>query len=285
MDGMSRGSAAVVTTAAEREHNTLVKPIAAHVLSFNKGSSTQNNPNSLMGGIALLRQTYLDGQWYAADGGKTEKNFSLEAWNNLQALPQIFEVGDRQEAIRAAKIAAEFGIKYIIKGRGDEYQRIDAIKALNTAFILPLNFPDAYDVEDPYDALQTSLSDLKHWELAPTNAARLAKAGVEFAFTTQGLKDKKDLLKQVRLAIDNGLSEADALKSLTATPAKILNINDLGDLNKGKIANFIITSGNIFSKETKIFTTWVNGKAYIINDMDKPSLEGTHSFSSRYASL
>ncbi|KAI9550582.1 hypothetical protein GHT06_005829 [Daphnia sinensis] len=145
MDGMSRGSGVVVTTAANREHNTILKPTAAHVLSFSKGSSTQNYPSSLMGGIALLRQTYLDGQWYAASGAKEERNFSLEAWNNLQSVPQIFEVGDKLEALRAAKIAAEFGKKYIIKGRGDEYQRIDAMKGLNTSFILPLNFPEAYE--------------------------------------------------------------------------------------------------------------------------------------------
>jgi imidazolonepropionase-like amidohydrolase len=278
MDGMSRGTAVMVTTANEREHSTIVKPIAAHILSFNKGTSTQNNPNSLMGGIALLRQTYLDGNWYATEGGKEERNFSLEAWNNVQSLPQIFEVSDKLEAIRAVKIANEFGKKYIIKGRGDEYQRLDAMKALNTSFILPLNFPDAYDVEDPFDALQTPLSDLKHWERAPTNAARLAKEGVEIAFTTQGLKDKKDFLKQIRLAIEAGLSEADALKAITETPAKMLGINDLGNLEKGKIANFLITSDNIFSKDAKIFHTWVNGKGYVVNDMDKPSLQGTYSF-------
>jgi imidazolonepropionase-like amidohydrolase len=278
MDGMSRGTAVMVTTANEREHSTIVKPIAAHILSFNKGTSTQNNPNSLMGGIALLRQTYLDGNWYATEGGKDERNFSLEAWNNVQSLPQIFEVGDKLEAIRAVKIANEFGKKYIIKGRGDEYQRLDAMKTLNTSFILPLNFPDAYDVEDPYDALQTPLSDLKHWERAPTNAARLVKEGIEIAFTTQGLRDKKDFLKQIRLAIEAGLSETDALKAITATPAKILGINDLGSLEKGKIANFLITSDNIFSKDAKIFHTWVNGKGYMVNDMDKPSLQGTYSF-------
>ena len=278
MDGVSRGSAAVVTTANSREHSTIVKPMAAHILSFNKGTSSQNYPSSLMGGIALLRQTYLDGLWYATEAGKEERNFSLEAWNNLQSLPQIFEVTDKLEAIRAVKIANEFGKKYIIKGRGDEYQRLDAMKALNTSFILPLNFPDAYDVEDPFDALQTPLSDLKHWEMAPTNAARLAKEGLEFAFTTQGLRDKKDFLKQIRLAIEGGLSEADALKALTATPAKMLGINELGSLDKGKIANFIVTSGNIFSKDAKIFTTWVNGKSYTVNDIDKINLEGTYSF-------
>ena len=278
MDGMSRGSATFVTTAADKEHNTIIKAQAAHILSFNKGTSTQNNPSSLMGGIALLRQTYLDGQWYATQGANEEKNFSLEAWNALQSLPQIFEVADKLEAIRANKIASEFGKKYIIKGRGDEYQRLEAIKALNTAFILPLNFPEAFDVEDPYDALQVNLSDMKHWELAPANAARLSKEGIEIMFTAQGLRDKKDFMKQLRLAIESGLSEADALKALTYTPAKVLNINELGSLDKGKLANFIVTSGNIFSKDVKVFHNWVAGKGYVLIDMNKPNLEGTYSF-------
>lgn len=278
MDGMSRGSGVVVTTAANREHNTILKPMAAHVLSFSKGSSTQNYPSSLMGGIALLRQTYLDGQWYAASGAKEEKNFSLEAWNNLQSVPQIFEVSDKLEALRAAKIASEFGKKYIIKGRGDEYQRIDAMKGLNTSFILPLNFPEAYEVEDPYDALNISLSDLKHWEFAASNPSYLSKSGIEFAFTAQGLKDKKDFLKQIRVAIENGLSENEALKAITETPAKMLGISDLGNLNKGSIANFIITSAPIFSKEAKIYQHWVQGKNHVVTDMNKLSLEGTYNF-------
>ncbi len=278
MDGLSRGTGAVVTTAADREHSTIIKPMAAHIMSFSKGTSTQNYPGSLMGAISLFRQTYLDGQWYAKEGAKEEKNFSLEAWNNVQTLPQIFEVSDKLEALRAAKLGAEFGKKYIIKGRGDEYQRIDAMKALNTTFILPLNFPEAFDVEDPYDALNTQLSDMKHWEMAPANAAYLAKAGIEFTFTAQGLKDKKDLIKQIRTAIENGLSESDALKALTEIPAKLLGINDLGNLNKGSIANFLITSTPVFAKDSKIFHNWVQGKGYIINDLDKPSLEGTYSF-------
>ena len=284
-DGISRGSATVVSTGAAKEHELIIKPLAAHVLSFSKGTSTQAYPQSLMGGISLLRQTYLDGQWYNTEpasplgmGSKVEKNFSLEAWNNLQTLPQIFEVGDKLEALRAAKIAAEFGVKYIVKGRGDEYQRISEIKAMGAPLILSLAFPETMDVEDPYDALNVSLEQLKHWEMAATNPRRLAKEGIEFAFTTHLLKDKKDFLKQIQKAIENGLSEADALKALTATPAKILNINDLGSLDKGKIANFLITNGNIFSKETKMFQNWVQGKGYILIDMEKPNLEGTYSF-------
>ena len=277
-DGVSRGSATLVLPTTEREHTAILKPVAAHVLSFSKGTSTQSYPSSLMGGIALLRQTYLDGIWYMT-GVKEERNFSLEAWNNLQNVPQIFAVGDRLEALRAAKIGVEFGKKYIIKGVGDEYQRLEALKTTGCSFILPLNFPEAYDVEDPLDALNINLADLKHWELAPTNAAKMAAAKVEFCFTTNGLKNKYDYLRNIQKAIENGLSEADALKAMTSTPAKMLGIeNELGSVEKGKIANFIVTNGNIFAKDVKIYHNWVNGKGYILsNDMDKPNLQGTYN--------
>ncbi len=278
-DGVSRGSAAVVLATNEREHTAILKPVAAHVLSFSKGTSTQPYPQSLMGGIALLRQTYLDGTWYAT-GVKEERNFSLEAWNALQNVPQIFAVGDKLEALRASKLGAEFNKKYIIKGVGDEYQRLDAVKATGNALILPLNFPETYDVEDPIDAIQVNLSDLKHWELAPTNPAKIAAAGIEFSLTANGLKAKTDFLKQVQKAIEAGLTEGDALKAMTATPAKMLGMEaDLGSLEKGKIANFIVTNAPIFQKDTKIFHNWVGGKGYVLsNDMDKPNLQGTYNF-------
>ncbi len=279
-DGISRGSAAVVTLGNERAHSVLIKPIAANVLSFSKGTSTQMYPTSLMGCISLIRQTYLDGQWYAAGGSKEEKNISLEAWNALQNVPQVFDVGDKLEALRAAKIGTEFGKRFIIKGRGDDYQRLTEIKAINSPLILPLNFPDAFDVEDPVDALQVSLTDLKHWELAPTNPSRVAAAGIEFGFTTTGLKNKTDFLKQMQKAIEAGLTEGDALKALTATPAKLFGMEaDLGSLDKGKIANFFISDKNIFTKDAKILNNWVQGKPYVITDLDKTELKGSYQLS------
>jgi imidazolonepropionase-like amidohydrolase len=278
-DGMSRGSGAIVLAANEREHTAILKPVAAHILSFSKGTSPQPYPQSLMGGIALLRQTYLDGNWYVT-GVKEERNLSLEAWNALQNVPQIFAVGDKLEALRASKIGTEFNKKYIIKGVGDEYQRLDAVKSTGNSLILPINFPEAYDVEDPIDALQVNLSELKHWELAPTNPAKIAAAGIEFSLTANGLRNKTDFLKQIQKAIEAGLTEGDALKATTLTPAKMLGIDaDLGSLDKGKIANFVITNAPIFQKDTKIFHNWVNGKGYVIsNDMDKPTLRGTYNF-------
>ena len=276
-DGLSRGTSTVVTLGEDREHEVLLKEKAAHVLSFKKGISPQSYPGSLMGGISLFRQTYLDAQWYKDHGNKVEKNISLEAWNEISELPQIFEVRDKLEVLRAAKMGKEFGVSYIFKGNGDEYQRLDAIKAYASKFILPLNFPDAFDVEDPYDAMTVSLGDMKHWELAPSNPARLAKAGIDFVFTTHGLKNKSDFWKNIKMAIKQGLSEDQALKALTHTPAKLLGVYDIiGSLEAGKLANFTITSESIFSKKTKIHQTWIRGKAFVIKDLEEPNLDGTY---------
>ena len=153
----------------------MVKEKASAHYSFNKGTSTQSYPSSMMGSVALLRQTYLDAQWYKSKPVKEGVNLSLQAWNDNQNLPQIFDANDKWNDIRADRIGDEFGVQYIIKGGGNEYQRIKDIAATNASFILSLNFPQAQDVEDPNDARFVSLADLKHWELAPPILPHLKK--------------------------------------------------------------------------------------------------------------
>lgn len=278
-DGIVRGSAIAVTLGEGRENELIVNEKAAAMYSFSKGTSSQDYPSSLMGSISLLRQTYVDASWYKSDKTKKETNISLDAFNNLQTLPQIFETNDKLNALRADKIGDEFKIKYIIKGSGNEYQRLDDMKATNCKFILPVNFPMAYDVEDAYDANYVSLTDLKHWEMAPANPLAFEKYFIPFAITTSDLKDKKDFWKNVRKAIAYGLSEKQALKSLTTIPAEMLNLSDkLGKLKSGMIANFIITSGNLFDEKTILYENWIQGNAYKINDYNTVDVRGNYDF-------
>ncbi len=277
MDGIARGTGALVTLAKGRAHELIVKERASNHLSFNKGTSRQDYPSSLMGAIALLRQTYYDARWYAEVGRKEEINNSLEAWNEVQHLPQIFEVRDKWEVLRAHRLGKEFGVQYIFKGAGDEYQRLDELKATGAAFILPLDFPDAYDVEDPLDAMQVSLRQMKHWELAPLNPARLEQAGIAFALTTHGLKKPTELLTNLRKAVRYGLSKEGALKALSWTPARLLGVSDrLGSLEPGKLANFLITSGDLFDDETKIYENWIEGQQFVVKQIPEVDLTGTY---------
>lgn len=275
-DGIARGTSAVLTLADGRDNEVLVKDEAAAHYSFSKGTAATNYPSSLMGSIALLRQTYNDAAWYKTQ--KKEYNISLGEFNRVQTLPQIFEVSDVQSILRADKIAKEFGKQYIYKTDGQEYQRIDVVKALNASLIVPLNFPAAFDVEDALDARSVGYTQLKNWELAPTNPAALEKAGIRFALTASGLTNARDFWTNLRTAITNGLSEKQALLSLTEVPAQILGVSDkVGTLAKGKLANFIITSASLFKADNVIYENWVQGQKFVVSKMDVSDLRGTYT--------
>ena len=265
-DGIARGTGAVVHLGAGRENEVLLKANATTHFSFDKGSSKQVYPIALMGAIALVRQAYLDADWYRKGGSKTERNLSLEAFGQQSGLPAIFEANSRLNTLRADKIGDEFGVQYIIKTKGDEYARIAEVKATNAPLIVSLDFPKPYDVEDPLDAVMVSLEEMKHWEMAPANPAVLAKAGISFALTTADLKSKAEFMANVRKAIENGLDQQMALKALTATPAAMLNMaNQLGTLKPGAYANFLITSDSLFSAKNVIYDNWINGRRYVVS--------------------
>lgn len=279
-DGIVRGTAAFVLLGDDSDNESVIRGKAAALYSFSKGTSTQDYPGSLMGSIALLKQTYLDAEWYNKAGSNADYNISLEAFNKNKSLTGIFEVGDWQEVLRADKIGDEFGSNYIFKTGGDSYKRIDEIKATGSPLIVPVDFPDAYDVEDPYDAMLVGIDDLKHWEMAPANSSFLEKAGIDFAFTPHRLKKNTDFIKNIRKAIEYGLSKETALKALTFNPASFLDMSEkIGTLEKGKIANFIITSGDLFEEGTEIHQNWIAGKPYFLKPIQEIDIRGSYSLS------
>ena len=276
-DGMARGTGTLVTLGNDKENLLMVKDKAAAFYSFNKGTSTQDYPNSLMGEIALFHQTFLDAQWYKSRPAAEGTNLSLQAWNDNLALPQIFEGNDKWNDLRADKVFDEAGVHIMIKAGGNEYQRIPEMKATNAAFILPVNFPLAVDVEDANDARVVALSVMKNWEMAPLQPGMFEKAGITFSLTTSGLKSMDDFLANLRKAIDNGLSSTKALEALTKAPATLIGSYDkVGSLDAGKLANFIITSGPVFDENTTFYQNWVQGKKYILTENGWNDLRGNY---------
>jgi len=280
-DGIVRGTGVLVTLGNQKENFELVREKVAAFYSFSKGTSTQDYPGSLMGSIALLRQTYIDAAWYKTKPSTEGTNLSLQAWNDNLLLPQIFDIGnDKYNALRADKIAKEFGTAYILKATNDVYQRLDEIKTTKATLILPLSFPAAMDVEDPNDARIVALADMKHWEMAPSQPAMVEKAGINFTLTTAGLTNTNDFLTNLRKAITNGLSEKTALESLTKTPATLINAYDkIGSLDAGKLANFFITNSNIFKDSSSIFQNWVQGQKYTVKEDGWNDYRGVYTFS------
>lgn len=276
MDGIARGTSACIALQPSAQQALIKTEVAANY-SFNKGTSTMQYPSSIMGSIALLRQTYYDAKWYEQGGEAIERNLSLAAMVTNSKLPSVFDAGDKWNVFRADKVGDEFGIQYIIKTNGTEYQRIADMKATNAPLIVPLAFPDAYDVSDPYNSQLVSLDEMKHWELAPSNCVLLWKAGIPFVITSNGLNDRTVFLKNLRKAIQRGLPENEALRAITSGPAKLFQLDrEIGSLKKGYWANFIISSGNIFQEGTIIHENWVQGEQFVIDALGKPDVKGSY---------
>jgi imidazolonepropionase-like amidohydrolase len=100
-------------------------------------------------------------------------------------------------------------------------------------------------------------------EKAPSTPAGLAKAGVRFAFFARGLEKPGDMAAAVRKARVAGLSTADALRALTLSPAEIFGLADrMGSIEPGKIANLVVTKGDLFEEKTEIRCVFVDGVRY-----------------------
>ena len=279
-DGIARGSGCVISLNDETDSKIILKEKASAHYSFSKGISSQDYPASLMGAIALLRQTYYDADWYKHSTNRKEINLSLEAFNDSQNLPQIFEAEDKLNCLRAAKIAEEFKVNYILKTNGNEYQRLNDITEQKniSGLIVPLTFPKVYDVSEPLDAMNISLAEMMHWEDAPYNLYFISKKNIPFAITYQGCKSSTEFFSNLRKAIKCGLDTALALKALTTVPAKMLNMeNEIGTLQKGKIANFLICSSKIFDEKNIIYQNWVKGKNYMLKDNGFKDNRGVYS--------
>ena len=185
-DGVHRGTSFTVALIDEKNESfRLIQDKSSEYYSFSKSSRfNQSYPSSTMGAIALIRQLFYDADWYKNNEGKTdETNLSLSAINSNSELPKIIEVRDKLRVLLAQKIEKEMGIKFLIKGQGDEYQRINEIKRGGSKLIIPINYPKPFNVDDPFKNNNISLSQLKHWEMAPSNPYFLEKNGINFSIT------------------------------------------------------------------------------------------------------
>ena len=289
LDGIFRGRSAVVLLNDGLPNDELIRPQSLPFLSFNKGASTQDYPSSLMGAIAILRQTFLDADWYrrahaawTADPSQPmpEFNSAIEALATTGDSPMLFESDNELSLLRAHKIAEEFGQTFVYVGSNREYERIDQIVPFHPALVLPVAFPASPDVKTIDDELDVTLAQLRQWERAPYNAAVVAQNNLTFAYTAHGLKKTGDFLKNVRLTVRNGVPPATALAALTTVPAAMCGVAaELGTLEPGKLASFVITNGDLFDDTTQIIEVWVDGRRHNFAPLNPVDFRGTYTLS------
>ena len=286
--GIIQGRSALVSTAdSQVAHCILAADVALHMrLNTRADWHRKEYPNSPMGAMALARQALYDADWYfrAWQAYQGDTSLPQPEWNDsLQILQDyvnssrlvIIDADNEQFLLRADEFAREFGLRVAICGSGHEYRRLAAVQETGRTLIVPVNFPKAPNVATPEGALNTTLAQLMHWDLAPDNLARLSDAGVSIALTSHGLPDISTFLQKVRVAVQRGLSADRALQALTVTPAGMLGVADrLGTIQPGKIANLIVTDGDVFAKETELLTTWVQGQRFEVKEQVRYDLRG-----------
>ena len=277
--GILRGTSAFVALSDVEPSRAIIKPeVFQHVTFDLEHTRDDVYPASLMGAVAAVRQTFFDAQHYALDqadyaahpAGRNRPAYNL----GLEALAPaaqrkmrvVFEPQDAIMVDRAARVAHELDLDYYIVSSGQEWRRPDLAKAAAVPFIVPLNFPKLPKMPDEDDWQQVSLDEFRAWDWAPENAAVLQNQGLEIALTTFGLDDKKDFRKNLRLAIDRGLTESNALAALTTVPANLCGLDTLlGSIEPGKRANLTVVDGKgYFDADAKVRSVWIDGRVYLM---------------------
>jgi imidazolonepropionase-like amidohydrolase len=292
--GIFRGTASVLSLADGGVRDRVLRPDLVQTVGFQRSFQLGGMyPNSAMGTVALMKQTFMDAEWYLRAWGAYETSgraiLPPETSEALAALgravqgkqPVLFETGSEEEYLRAHKLAADYKLTPWFRGSGQEYRLIDVLKGRTQPLVVPLTFPDAPNVSSPEAALGATLADLRHWYLAPTNPAQLADAGVPFALTADGLSSQAQFLPNLRTAVARGLAPDKALAALTTVPATMLGIDRThGTIAAGKVANLVVSEGNLFTEEAAVRDVWVQGTRYGVTRPPQVDPRGTWTIAS-----
>jgi imidazolonepropionase-like amidohydrolase len=285
--GIVRGTSAFVALSDVSPNEAIIKADTFHHIAFEaEGGRDDGYPRSLMGVIAVTRQTFFDARHYVeannhfrrnGQGAKRpEFNPSLEALTPAidKKMAVVIEPGSALMDDRAARVARELNLDLHLVACGQEWRRPDLTKATGASFIVPLDFPELPKMPEEDDWEAVSLDQLRAWDWAAENAALLRQQGMEIALTTYGLGDKKNFRKNLQAAIDRGLSESDALAALTTVPARLCGVAErVGTIEAGKIANLTVVEGDsYFNPENKVREVWIDGRVYPVRRGEaKPS--------------
>src|SRR6267154_775501 len=279
--GMFPGQAAVLNLGGERNGDMVVRTPVAVPISLQPVGNFASFPGSLMGSLAYVRQVWLDTDWSTKAQVIYEKNprgiarprFDRTEQTLAEALEDhalvLIPANNATQIRRALVLTDRWHVNGVLYGGQMSYELANEIALKKLPVLVDLKWPEADKDADP-DAIP-SLNTLRFRERAPSSPAALAKAGVKFAFYSGAITAPKDILKAAKKSIDAGLSADAAIRAFTLTPAEIFGVADrLGSVENGKIANLVITDGDIFEEKTKIKFVFVDGRKFTIREPEKP---------------
>jgi imidazolonepropionase-like amidohydrolase len=269
--GIFAGQGAIIDLGTgETAGDMVVSPSAGQYIALARGGG--GFPSALMGTISYIRQIYLDAAHYALvkdayahdPRGMQRPAYDRALEGVLESKRILLPANRLVEIDRMLHFAAELKQPVILYGMQEGFrpEAVDLLKKAGVPALVSLKWPEA--PRDPDPELVESLRTLQTRDQAASAPMMLKKAGVPFAFYSDGLDAARDLQRAVKKAIDAGLSREDAVRALTLSPAEIYGVADrLGSIEKGKIGNLVVTSGDIFDDRTKVMMVFVDGVKYI----------------------
>jgi imidazolonepropionase-like amidohydrolase len=280
--GFFPGQAAVINLGGERPGDLVVKSAVAIPVSTKPlGGFGSGFPDSLMGVLGYEHQVWLDTEWLTKAEAAYEKNPKGTARPRYDrvsaALAEALEdhalilisANSTVDIRRALELTERWKVKAAIYGGQAGYEVANEIATKNVPVLVDLKWPEKEKDGDPDDI--PSLRTLRFRDRAPSTPAAFVKSGVKFAFYSGATSNPKDLLKAAKKSIDAGLAPDAALRALTLSAAEIFGVADrLGSIEKGKIANLVVTDGDLFNEKTKIRFVFVDGRRFEIREPDRP---------------
>ena len=269
--GIVEGLGAVVNLAGERAGDMVVAQPVGETIAFRIGGGGMGRsfPSSLMGNIAYVRQLYLDldqykraKQAYAAHPAglrRPDYDHDLEA---LGEAPRLLLPADEVQQIdRMGRFGKELKVPFVLYGLHEGFERVNELKSAGAALLVSLKWPEKAKDADPTDV--PNYRQLVMRAQAPALPGELAKAGVKFAFYSDGTDSAPDLKKAVKKAMDAGLDRSQAVRALTLSVAEMYGVADrMGSLEKGKIANVVIMRGDAFEENSTVEYVFIDGKQF-----------------------
>ena len=280
--GIFPGQAAVLDLAGERAGDLVVKsPVAIPVSFQTSGGFGGGFPSSIMGVLAYVHQVWLDTEWSINAQTVYEKNprsMARPRYDRTEAaLADALEdhalvlipANNAIQLRRGLELVERWKVNGVLYGGQMAFEVAPEIAAKKLSVLVNLKWPEPEKDADPED--KPSLRTLRFRDRAPSSPVALAKAGVKFAFYSGGITAPKDILKAAKKSIDAGLPTDAALRALTLSAAEIFGVADrLGSLENGKIANLVVTDGDLFEDKTKIKMVFVDGRKFEVHEPEKP---------------
>lgn len=259
-------------------------------LAANFRGSRNMYPATLAGVMAKFRDVYQNTtlaleheKMYASTAGvkrpQTTPTQAAMAAAVQKQIPVLFTASSDLEIRRALALQKELGFKLVLTGLENYETVIDQIKASGTPVLIKLQVPDdkavkSQKTEGVTDATKAQYQRVKEsYEKALKQASMLEKAGIPFAFSTADAKPG-DAMKAIQTMIKNGLSEKAAFAALTTNPASILGISRVaGSIEKGKMANLIVSTDAVFHEDAQIKHVVVDGNIFTYEVKKKAAKE------------